>query len=81
MERIILDDELRGKLLSLTRPLELCDETGKVVAQVWPVFDPAEYEELVPEINDEELERRANSEGPWYTTAEVLEHLKKLESQ
>jgi hypothetical protein len=39
MTRVVLDAELRSKLQGLTGPVELCDESGKVVARVLPVPD------------------------------------------
>jgi hypothetical protein len=48
----------------------LTDEYGNHVGYVSPPLSQAELEEL---------HRRADSDGPWYTTAEVLEHLKSLE--
>jgi hypothetical protein len=78
MTRITLDAELQRKLLDLTQPLELCDESGHVLARVLPVMDPALYEGLEPQISEEELQRRWQSKGKTYTTAEVLAHLEKL---
>ncbi len=78
MPRITLDAELQSKLLNLTLPLELCDESGRVLARVLPVMDPSLYEGLEPQISEEELQRRKQSTGKTYTTAEVLAHLEKL---
>ena len=36
MTRVILDEILRSKLHNLTEPLELCDESGHVVAAWFP---------------------------------------------
>jgi hypothetical protein len=78
MTRIILDATLRSKLPDLSQPLELCDESGKVVARVTPVFDPSEYEpQEPPPLSEEELRRREKSDR-WYTTEQVLAHLKSL---
>lgn len=78
MTKITLDADLRGKLLDLTQPLELCDESGQVLARVLPTIDPALYEGLVPQISREEIQRRKENKGKTYTTAEVLAHLEKL---
>jgi hypothetical protein len=78
MTRIVIDADLRGKLLNLTEPLELCDESGHVLAQVLPAYDPAEYEPLEPQISREELERRKQSKGKTYPTEEVLAYLERL---
>jgi hypothetical protein len=78
MTRIVLDAELRTKLLSLAQPLELCDESGKVVARVFPAADLSEYELEEPPYDEEELRRLEASNERRYTTAEVLEHLRSL---
>jgi hypothetical protein len=78
MTRITLDATLRNKLLDLTQPLELCDESGRVLAHLVPKIDPSLYEGLEPQISREELERRKQNKGKTYTTAEVLAHLEKL---
>jgi hypothetical protein len=77
MTRVIVDEALRSKLHNLSEPLELCDDSGRVVAQLFPVPDPSEYDCEEPPISEEELERRRNSMET-YSTAEVLAHLEKL---
>jgi hypothetical protein len=78
MTRIFLDADLRGKLHDLTQPLELCDDTGRVVANVFPRPDLSQYEPLVPQVSEDELDRRERSNEKRYTTAEVLAYLEKL---
>lgn len=78
MTRVTLDADLRNKLLNLSRPLELCDETGRVLARLLPEFDPSQYEGLEPQITEEELRHRREHKGKTYTTAEVLAHLESL---
>lgn len=39
MTKIIRDAGLRAKLLNLTQPLELCDESGCVLGRVFPAID------------------------------------------
>jgi len=78
MTRIILDASLRSKLLDLKQPLELCDESGRLLARLLPAIDPFAYEGLEPQISKEELQRRKQNKGKTYTTAEVLAHLEKL---
>jgi hypothetical protein len=78
MTRILIDANLPAKLLHLTEPLELCDESGRVVGQVFPVFDLSEYEPWAPSFDEEELRRQEQSDD-WVTSEEVLAHLKKLE--
>lgn len=80
MTRIIVDDELRGKLLNLSQTLELCDESGRVLALLYPSVDLSQYEPLEPQVSEQELDRREQSEE-WYTTEEVLAYLKSLEKK
>lgn len=78
MTRVTVDAALKEKLHSLTQPLELCDETGKVLARVTPVCDPTSYGPLEPRVSEEELTRREQANEKRYSTAEVLAHLEKL---
>jgi hypothetical protein len=78
MTRITLDSDLRQKLLNLSQPLELCDESGRVLARVLPTIDPSLYEGLEPQISKEELQRRKQQKGKTYSTAEVLAYLENL---
>jgi hypothetical protein len=78
MTRITIDPDLRTKLLNLDQPLELCDDSGRVVARLLPTLDPSLYEGLEPRISKEELQRRKQHKGKTYTTAEVQAHLEKL---
>jgi hypothetical protein len=80
MTRVIVDEALRGKLLNLLQPLELCDVTGKVLARVTPVADAPAYEPSEPQVSEEELRRREQS-NKWYTSEQVFAHLKSLEKQ
>ncbi len=79
MNRVILDATLRKKLHDLRQPLELCDESGKVLARLIPVLDPSQYEPVEPPISAEELDRRRQE--PDYSTAEVLAHVEHLYSE
>lgn len=78
MTRVIVDAALLSRLHNLTHPLELCDDSGRILARILPTVDPSLYEELEPQISREELDHRKNNKGKTYTTAEVLAHLEKL---
>jgi len=78
MTRIILDAGLRQRLNNLTEPLELCDESGQVLARLTPLLDPKQYGPLEPQVSEEELLRRSQSNEKTYTTAEVLAYLENL---
>lgn len=72
MTRITVDPELLSKLLNLTQPLELCDASGKILAQLVPAPTGRPW---VPDFTEEEL-REAENSDKWYTTAEVLARLR-----
>jgi hypothetical protein len=60
--------------------LEICDESGNVLAKVEacaPWSHPEQWEPVEPP-SPEEVQRSLNSGGRTYTTAEVLEMLRKL---
>jgi len=78
MTRVTLDQVLRSKLHDLNDAIELCDDSGRVVARVYPAADPSQYEPSVPPISDDELKRLEESDERRYTTAEVLAHLENL---
>jgi hypothetical protein len=80
MTKVVVDKSLLEKLHSLTQPLELCDESGCILARVTPVYDPKLYGPLEPTISEEEIQRRIKSDK-WYTTEEVLNHLKNLRQE
>jgi hypothetical protein len=78
MTRVTIDADLKGKLLDLCEPLELCDESGRILATVMPVLDSSDYGPLEPQISREELDRRIRNKGKTYTTEEVLAYLERL---
>jgi hypothetical protein len=71
MTRIIVDEELRTKLHNFAQPLELCDESGRILARLIPRIDASQFEPCEPSISEEELRRREQS-NKWHTTPEVL---------
>lgn len=77
MTRLTLDEPMKSRLDDLTEPVEFCDETGRVLGRYIPSFDPDDYEPLVPQVSDDELQRRRASRE-WYSTADVLQHLEGL---
>ena len=72
MHRIVVDAELLGKLHELTAPLEFVDSSGRLLGRFFPIPDPALFEDLEPQISEEEIQRRLAYKGKTYTTAEVL---------
>ena len=78
MTRIVMDDVLRQKLNGLNEILELCDDSGQILARVVPT-SRVRLEDLIPPISEEELRRRLNTPpSRTYTTEEVLRHLESL---
>ena len=78
MTRLVLDSELREKLRNLTEPLELCDESGRVLAHLTPANYLPHRETIEPQISREELVRRKQNKSQTSTTAEVLTYLETL---
>jgi hypothetical protein len=82
MARIVLDANQVQQLYSSAGRVELCDASGKVLAEALPVPRPlaelADWEPVTPDVSDQEIERRLNSKAKNLTTAEVLAHLRKL---
>jgi hypothetical protein len=74
--RVILDAATRGKLSDLKQSLELCDESGTVLARLVPVLDPSRDEHVEETLSEEEWQRRLPE--PEYSTEEVLRHLEGL---
>jgi len=82
MVRITIDNKLKQKLLASEKTAELCDESGRLIARVTPL--PQDLEDpwsLFPELTDEEIDRRCNSDEPGLTTAEVKEYLRNREKR
>ena len=78
MTRITCDAALRERLHDLAEPLELCDESGHVLARIVPALDLELDFFRAPPINKADLRRRRMQEGKTYTTAEVLAYLASL---
>ena len=78
MTPVVIDAAMMSKLHQLAQPLELQDASGRVLARVFPAIDPSEYEPLVPQVSEAELDRREQANEKRFTTVEVLAHLEKL---
>ncbi len=82
MTPITIDAKLAAKLRQHASPAELCDEAGNAVGRFVPNGQlEEEWVPVTPEISEEELRRRLNSNEKRYTTAEVLAFLEKLDGQ
>lgn len=80
MTRVTADDVLRNKLGNFSIPVDICDENGKVLAHVVPSGHASEYVFDEPVFDEAELSRQEAS-GTWYSTEEVLKHLRGLEQR
>jgi hypothetical protein len=78
MTQIILDVNLAERLKALQQTVELCDPSGNVLGRFRPLIDLSEWELGSPDITEEELQKRMNSNEKRYTIAEVFAHLEKL---
>jgi hypothetical protein len=78
MTHIVVDAAAAAQLQAAIGPVEVRDPSGKLLGRYSPAIDWSEYELVGPEISDEELERRSKSDEKCFTTAEVLEYLRKL---
>ena len=81
MTKVTVDAELRKRLLFFTTPLEFCDANGIVIARYTPSTpwnDPDNWVGFNPEISEEEMDRRINSDERTYTTQEIIEMIKAL---
>ncbi len=76
MTRLVVEPEIRRKLMDLKQPLDFCDETGRVLGTFTPVNERLAAERARPPITAEELERRRSE--PDYSTDEVIAHLESL---
>jgi hypothetical protein len=78
MTKMILDPIMFAKLSKLQAPVELCDDSGRVLGYFSPAVDPESYKEVDIPISEQDL-LRAEQENESYTTSEVLAYLRDLE--
>jgi hypothetical protein len=80
MTQIVLTNEQASVLASATEPVIVCRPDGSIAGVVSPrskIVTPKEPLFTPEEIA--EAERRLDSPGAWYTTREVLDHLRSHE--
>jgi hypothetical protein len=76
MTKLMVDETLPGRLAGLECPVELCDASGRVVGAFIPAALHTFYDEMEPQISEEELNRRER-EGGGRTLDEILADLEK----
>jgi hypothetical protein len=79
MSKMTINRETAAQLRGVRDHVSLCDDSGTVLGYFIPAADRSMYEGVEPPISKEELDRRSREPGPRYTTAEVLERLRRLE--
>ena len=78
MTRVTLDADAASRLFQLTYTVELCDPSGKVLGQFVPAADLSEWEPMIADVSEAELDRRERSDERRFTTADVIAHLEQL---
>ncbi len=87
MVRIIITEEQRQQLLAAGGEIELCDESGRLLARATPVALPKSWmESVIPEgwkpaiplPTDEELAQQYESEERGISTEELVKRLRGL---
>ena len=76
MTKLTVDESLPAQLAEREFPAELCDASGRVIGAFIPVAFRCFYEDLEPQVSEEELERRSRDEGG-RSLAEILADLEK----
>ena len=77
MTQVILSADVVAKLQDAWGPVEICDETGKVVGVFRPKVDPSFYDGIECPVSEEELDRRSKT-GGGRALADILADLEKL---
>jgi hypothetical protein len=87
MVRIVITEEQRQQLLTADGEIELCDESGRLLARATPVeasrsylesIIPEGWEPVLPEVSDEEIERLSQSDERGISTDELIRRLRGL---
>lgn len=82
MSQIILTPEQVGIFAQANFPIAICHPNGTTVAYISRAGNV--YSGVAPTFTPEEIaaaEQILKSDGPWYSTQEVLDHLRTLESK
>ena len=74
MTRITVEDTLSRELEGSAAPVELCDPSGRVIGRFFPAVSAESVEPALPQVSEEELNRRQHS-TEWHTTDDVLKRL------
>ena len=80
MTKITLNTEQAAIIAAATEPVRICNPDGSIAG--WVARKPKDVTPQEPLFTPEEIaeaERRIDAPGRWYTTKEVLDHLRALE--
>ncbi len=58
MTRVTLDADSATRLYDISQTVELCDPSGRVLGRFVPVADMSEWEPMIPDVTEDELDRR-----------------------
>ena len=78
MNELVMPANVASQLQGLPNPVKLCNPAGKAIGCFVPTIDASLYEIEGPEPTDVQL-REAEAATEWYSTADVLRHLEKLQ--
>jgi len=77
MIRITIDDEQKKKLLDAEGIVELCDTSGKLLGYFLSLSQERNFwKVLLPELSEEEIQRRVDTGEPGFTSEQVKEYLR-----
>lgn len=78
---LVVNDEQARLIAEASAPIAVRDQRGRVLGRV--VLEMSEDKKACAWSADQiaELEQRLDSDGPWYSTQKVLDHLSTLESK
>jgi len=80
MTKITLSPEQAAVLATAAEPVRICNPDGSIAG--WIARKPKDVTPKEPLFTPEEIaeaERRIDAPGRWYTTQEVLDHLRSLD--
>ncbi len=85
MTRIVVDAAVSSQLNQPGQVVEVVDPSGRVLGHFMvcpsiPGFDPSEWEYVEPDISEEELQRREQS-NDWVTSEEAFARLRSQEKE
>jgi hypothetical protein len=74
MTQVAIESSVSRKLSQYTEPVQLVDDSGRVLGVFRPPVSVTLYRDVEPPLSLDELRRRASSQIG-HTTEEVLRHL------